>query len=146
MHRSMKPARCGTTADASIAALQAQYAEETGIAALKLRHNNVLGYHIDATSEAGRSLDGAAAQCALHPPANQCRLGALRAPPSWSSSTARSPAPAMRRWRGSWSCSRFRRAGGCGRGGNRAAAEALAALDVASGLADWAEETGAVAA
>ncbi len=30
-----------------IAALQARYAEETGIASLKIRHNNVLGYFVD---------------------------------------------------------------------------------------------------
>ena len=33
-----------------IAALQSRYAEETGIASLKIRHNNVLGYFIDVTS------------------------------------------------------------------------------------------------
>ena len=33
-----------------IAALQARYADETGIASLKIRHNNVLGYFIDVTS------------------------------------------------------------------------------------------------
>ncbi len=32
-----------------IAALQARYAEETGIASLKIRHNNVLGYFVEAT-------------------------------------------------------------------------------------------------
>src|SRR5690348_11296839 len=32
-----------------IAELQARYAAETGIASLKIRHNNVLGYHIDIT-------------------------------------------------------------------------------------------------
>jgi DNA mismatch repair protein MutS len=30
-----------------VAGLQARYAAETGIASLKIRHNNVLGYHID---------------------------------------------------------------------------------------------------
>ena len=30
-----------------VAGLQARYASETGIASLKIRHNNVLGYHID---------------------------------------------------------------------------------------------------
>ena len=33
-----------------IAALQARYADDTGIASLKIRHNNVLGYFIDVTS------------------------------------------------------------------------------------------------
>ena len=33
-----------------IAALQARYVEDTGIASLKIRHNNVLGYFIDVTT------------------------------------------------------------------------------------------------
>ena len=33
-----------------IAALQQRYADETGIAALKIKHNNVLGYHIEVRS------------------------------------------------------------------------------------------------
>ncbi len=33
-----------------IADLQARYAEETGIASLKVRHNNVLGYFVEATA------------------------------------------------------------------------------------------------
>ena len=33
-----------------IAALQARYANETGIQSLKIKHNNVLGYHIDVRS------------------------------------------------------------------------------------------------
>ena len=33
-----------------IAALQSRYADETGIASLKIKHNNVLGYHIDVRS------------------------------------------------------------------------------------------------
>ena len=33
-----------------IAALQARYAEETGIASLKIRHNNVLGYYVEVTA------------------------------------------------------------------------------------------------
>lgn len=32
-----------------VAGLQARYAAETGVANLKIRHNNVLGYHIDVT-------------------------------------------------------------------------------------------------
>lgn len=33
-----------------IAGMQARYAEETGVAALKIKHNNVLGYFIETTS------------------------------------------------------------------------------------------------
>ena len=34
-----------------IASLQARYAEETGVRALKIRHNNVLGYFIEVTAQ-----------------------------------------------------------------------------------------------
>jgi DNA mismatch repair protein MutS len=39
-----------------VAALQARYAEETGIRALKIRHNNVLGYFIEVTAQHGDRL------------------------------------------------------------------------------------------
>jgi DNA mismatch repair protein MutS len=39
-----------------IAALQARYAEETGVRALKIRHNNVLGYFIEVTAQHGEKL------------------------------------------------------------------------------------------
>ena len=39
-----------------IAALQARYAETTGIRALKIRHNNVLGYFVDVTAQHGEKL------------------------------------------------------------------------------------------
>ncbi len=39
-----------------IAALQASYAEQTGIAALKIRHNNVLGYYIEMNAKYGEKL------------------------------------------------------------------------------------------
>ncbi|MBX3505975.1 MAG: DNA mismatch repair protein MutS [Parvibaculum sp.] len=39
-----------------IAGLQAKYAEETGIAALKVRHNNVLGYYIEVPPRHGEKL------------------------------------------------------------------------------------------
>jgi DNA mismatch repair protein MutS len=39
-----------------IAALQARYADETGIRALKIRHNNVLGYFVDVTAQHGEKL------------------------------------------------------------------------------------------
>jgi len=42
-----------------IAALQARYAEETGIRALKVRHNNVLGYFVEVTAQHGEKLLGA---------------------------------------------------------------------------------------
>jgi DNA mismatch repair protein MutS len=42
-----------------IAALQVRYAETTGVKALKIRHNNVLGYFVDVTAQHGDKLLGA---------------------------------------------------------------------------------------
>src|SRR5262249_28235830 len=39
-----------------IAALQARYAETTGVRALKVRHNNVLGYFVEVTAQHGERL------------------------------------------------------------------------------------------
>ena len=40
----------------AIAALEAQYRERTGIAALKIRHNGVLGYHVEVPARAADKL------------------------------------------------------------------------------------------
>ncbi len=40
-----------------IAALESRYREQTGIASLKVRHNNVLGYFVEVTSRNASSLD-----------------------------------------------------------------------------------------
>jgi DNA mismatch repair protein MutS len=45
-----------------IAAMQARYAEETGVRTLRIRHNNVLGYFIEVTAQHGEKL--------LSPPLN----------------------------------------------------------------------------
>ncbi|HMM89124.1 DNA mismatch repair protein MutS [Bradyrhizobium sp.] len=39
-----------------VAAMQARYAEDTGIKALKIRHNNVLGYFVEVTAQHGDRL------------------------------------------------------------------------------------------
>ena len=39
-----------------VAAMQARYAEETGVKALKIRHNNVLGYFVEVTALHGDKL------------------------------------------------------------------------------------------
>jgi DNA mismatch repair protein MutS len=39
-----------------IAQLQARYADETGVKSLKIRHNNVLGYFVDVTAQHGEKL------------------------------------------------------------------------------------------
>ncbi len=127
-----------------IAALQARYADETGIAALKLKHNNVLGYHIDATTKQAEAL--------MTPPLSarfihrQTNAGSVRFTTTelaeLDAKIARAGEAALAR-----ELALFRdfaaRATACG-AEIRAAAEALAALDVAAGLAHWADEVGAV--
>ncbi len=41
-----------------VAELQARYAGETGVASLKIRHNNVLGYHIEVTPQSRGASSG----------------------------------------------------------------------------------------
>ncbi len=60
-----------------VAALQARYAEETGVRGLKIRHNNVLGYFVEVTAQHGDKLLAAPAQCLLHPPPDAGRPGTL---------------------------------------------------------------------
>lgn len=49
-----------------IAGLQNQYANETGVKALKIRHNNVLGYFIEVTAQNAAALQGDADQRFIH--------------------------------------------------------------------------------
>ena len=49
----------GGEARRAIAALEAEYRGRTGISALKIRHNNVLGYHIEVPARHADSLMGA---------------------------------------------------------------------------------------
>jgi DNA mismatch repair protein MutS len=123
-----------------IAALQVRYAEETGIPGLKLKHNNVLGYHLDATSKQAEAL--------LAPPLNarfihrQTNAGSAKFTTTelveLDAKIARAGGAALAR-----ELALFKefaaRAAAC-EGDIRAAADALAALDVAAGLAEWAEE------
>ena len=60
-----------------VAALQARYADETQVRALKIRHNNVLGYFVEVTAQHGDKLHEAAAQRDLHPSPDAGRPGAL---------------------------------------------------------------------
>jgi DNA mismatch repair protein MutS len=39
-----------------VASMQARYAEDTGVKALKIRHNNVLGYFVEVTAQHGEKL------------------------------------------------------------------------------------------
>ncbi|MCX7359009.1 MAG: DNA mismatch repair protein MutS [Alphaproteobacteria bacterium] len=124
-----------------IAALQASYAEETAIAGLKLKHNNVLGYHIDATTKQAEAL--------MSPPLNarfihrQTNAGSIR-----FTTTELAELDAKISRAGEATLARelalfkdFAARAAAIEAPIRAAAEALAALDVAAGLAEWAEET-----
>jgi len=126
-----------------IAALQASYAEETGIAGLKLKHNNVLGYHIDATSKQAEAL--------MAPPLNarfihrQTNAGSMRFTTTelaeLDAKISRAGEAALARELALFKDFAARAA--VLEGPIRAAAEALAALDVAAGSAEWAEEADA---
>ena len=126
-----------------IAALQAKYAEETGIAGLKLKHNGVLGYHLDATTKQAETLMAAPHNARfIH---RQTNAGSIRFTTTelaeLDAKIARAGEAALAR-----EAALFKefaaRAAEC-EAEIRAAAEALAALDVAAALALWAEETSA---
>ncbi|HWA21817.1 MAG TPA: DNA mismatch repair protein MutS, partial [Caulobacterales bacterium] len=127
-----------------IVRLQTKYQEETGQAGLKIRHNAVLGYHIDATPKQAEAL--------MRPPLSgnfihrQTLAGAVRFTTGelaeLDARIARAGAEALAR-----ELDLFRRF--CEQVAQaeteiRAAAAALAALDVAAGGAEWAVETDAV--
>jgi len=123
-----------------IAALQARYAEETGIAGLKLKHNGVLGYHIDVSSKQAETL--------MAPPLNarfihrQTNAGSVRFTTTelaeLDAKIARAGEAALSRELALFK--EFAAQSAACESEIRAAAEALAALDVASGLAEWADE------
>jgi DNA mismatch repair protein MutS len=127
-----------------VAALQARYADETQIRSLKIRHNNVLGYFVEVTALNGDKLMGAPWNATfIHRQtlAGQVRfttteLGALEAKIASAAERAlgmeleifdRLAAQAM-----------------MAAEDIKAAAEALAAIDVAAGLATLAAERGYV--
>jgi DNA mismatch repair protein MutS len=124
-----------------IAGLQARYAEETGIAGLKLKHNNVLGYHIDATTKQAEAL--------MAPPLNarfihrQTNAGSIRFTTTelaeLDAKIARAGEAALARELALFK--EFAARAAAIEAPIRAAAEALASLDVAAGLAEWAEKT-----
>jgi DNA mismatch repair protein MutS len=126
-----------------IAALQARYAEETGIAGLKLKHNNQLGYHLDATSKQAEGL--------MRPPLNasfihrQTNAGSVKFTTTelveLDAKIARAGGAALARELDLFR--QFAAQATANESQIRAAAEALAALDVAAGVAQWAEETSA---
>src|SRR5262249_34826280 len=58
-----------------IANLQARYAEETKVASLKIRHNNVLGYYIEVTQTHADKIPTGAGATFIH---RQTMAGAMR--------------------------------------------------------------------
>ena len=123
-----------------IAALQARYAEETGIRALKIRHNNVLGYFVEVSAQHGEKL--------MAPPLNatfihrQTLAGQVRFSTTELSGLEAKIANAAERALGIESATfdRLASAVTAMAGAIRAAAEALASLDVAAALAQLASE------
>jgi DNA mismatch repair protein MutS len=118
-----------------VAALQARYAETTGIRSLKIRHNNVLGYFIEVSAQHGEKL--------LGPPANttfihrQTLAGQVRFTTTELGDLEAKIASAAERAL-SLELEIFERlaAGVAAESANvRAAADALAALDVMAALA-----------
>ena len=87
-----------------IAALQVRYAETTGIRALKIRHNNVLGYFVDVSAQHGEKLLARRSMprsSIARPRPGRC----ASPPPSSANSKPRSPMPPTARWRWNWKSS-----------------------------------------
>ena len=123
-----------------MAQLQARYADETGVKALKIRHNNVLGYFVEVTAQHGDKLMSRAAQRDLHSPPDAGRPGALhhhRARRAGGEDRERRRSRARHRAR-DFRAARARVVAASET--IKAAAEALAALDVAAALATLAVE------
>jgi DNA mismatch repair protein MutS len=59
----------------AIAALQARYAEATGVASLRIRHNNVIGYYVEASAANVEKLGGRLGPHFMH---RQTMAGAMR--------------------------------------------------------------------
>jgi DNA mismatch repair protein MutS len=127
-----------------IAAMQARYAEETATPGLKIKHNNVLGYHIDVTTKQAEAL--------MAPPLSarfihrQTNAGSMRFTTTelaeLDARIARAGEAALAR-----ELALFKELSAIVAEHEtelRAAAEALAVLDVSSALAEWSEEVGAV--
>jgi DNA mismatch repair protein MutS len=124
-----------------VAGLQATYAEASGVSALKVKHNNVLGYFIEVSAKNADALMTHDAFIHRQTLANAVRfstpeLGELEA--KIAKAGERSLALELELFEG------FRARGSKALAGEiRAAAAALAELDVAAATAEWAVETGA---
>ncbi|MCW5724579.1 MAG: DNA mismatch repair protein MutS [Maricaulaceae bacterium] len=124
-----------------VAGLQKTYADKTGVAALKIRHNNVLGYFIETTAKhAGRLMDDS---LFIH---RQTMASAVRFSTvelgELESKIAGAAERALGRELAIFEAFRARIEGQAD--AIRAAARALAEVDVAAGAAEWAAETSAM--
>ncbi len=99
-----------------IAALQARYAEESGVRALKVRHNNVLGYFVEVTAQHGDRLMSAPLNATFIHRQNSGRAGALH---HHRARRARSQDRQRRRARARAGARHFRQAGGASERRNR---------------------------
>jgi DNA mismatch repair ATPase MutS len=70
----MKRADCSDESRRVVAGLQATYAEQSGVSALKVKHNNVLGYFIEVSAKNADALMG---DDRLHPPSDHGERRAL---------------------------------------------------------------------
>jgi len=121
-----------------VAALQARYADETGVRGLKIRHNNVLGYFVEVTAQHGDKLM-AANQTFIH---RQTLAGQVRFTSTELGELAAKIASAAERSLG-LELELFERLAANVMAESAAikqCAEALASLDVASALAALADE------
>jgi DNA mismatch repair protein MutS len=123
-----------------IAALQARYVEATGVRTLKIRHNNVLGYFVEVTAQHGDKLLAAPLNATfIH---RQTLAGQVRFTTTELGELEAKIASAAERAL-SIELATFDELAGAVTAGARAikdAADALATLDVAAGLAELAAE------
>jgi DNA mismatch repair protein MutS len=127
-----------------VAALQARYADETQIRSLKIRHNNVLGYFVEVTAQHGDKLMGAPWNATfIH---RQTLAGQVRFTTTELGGLEAKIASAAERALGMELEIFDRLAAQAVTAAEdiKAAAEALAAIDVAAGLATLAVERGYV--
>jgi DNA mismatch repair protein MutS len=123
-----------------VAGLQATYAQQSGVSALKVKHNNVLGYFIEVSAKNADALMGDTAFIHRQTMANAVRfstpeLGELEAKIAQAGERALAMELEL--------FDAFRARVEALDAPIRRAAEALASLDVAAATAHWAEETGA---
>src|SRR5829696_8367948 len=123
-----------------VAALQARYAEETGVRELKIRHNNVLGYFIEVTAQHGDKLMASSANARfIH---RQTLAGQVRFTTTELADLAAKIVSAADRAL-SLELALFERLAervSAAAGPIKQAADALSVLDVAAGLAELAVE------